>query len=190
MDSALTRIIEMIMFLELAKKPISIAKRIRIGLICLLVSFAVHSQPASSKSINKYLPGIHALSTKDLLKNWALSTCLSLAAKDISDRNDAAFSAGLYARQEYQPAAVLSPLENLAKIYVAKQYSDGITDTEYNTLKCIDLYNSKTLDELAAAMATIRPGRFKEAIDPVENPQFNEIKRKWPDLFPENPRGR
>ena len=95
---------------------------------------------------------IRSYSQKDLLKNWALSVCLATVAKDAGDREDADVTASAYMEFGRQRIEAYDELRKLAGRYAARKYA-GSVPSEFNTMKCIDLYNSAELDRLAARLA-------------------------------------
>lgn len=87
-------------------------------------------------------------SQKQLLKNWALSACLATVATDPASRADANATASAYLEFGRQPLEAYQELRQLVERYLQRKYSGSI-DSKFNTMKCIDLFNSKELDILA-----------------------------------------
>jgi hypothetical protein len=94
-------------------------------------------------------PGAARYSQKLLLKNWALSACLSIVATDDVARADANATAGAYLEYGHQPIEAYEELRKLAEQFAGRQYS-GSVPSRFNTMKCIDLFHSRALDRLTA----------------------------------------
>jgi hypothetical protein len=99
----------------------------------------------------------HAQSTESysqpaLLKNWALSVCLATVAKDAADRQDANATASAYLEFGHQPIEAYDKLRALAEQYASKKYGGSI-QSDFNTMKCIDLFHSKELNDLAGKLS-------------------------------------
>jgi hypothetical protein len=92
-------------------------------------------------------------SQKTLLKNWALSVCLAKVAKNTELKEDANATASAYMEFGKQPIEAYDALRALAERYSQRKYS-GAVQSEFNTMKCIDLLHSKELEALAAKWAT------------------------------------
>jgi hypothetical protein len=92
-------------------------------------------------------------SQKTLLKNWALSVCLAKVAKNAEFKDDANATAGAYMEFGKQPIEAYDALRALADRYAQRQYS-GAVQSEFDTMKCIDLWHSKELEALAGQWAT------------------------------------
>lgn len=91
-------------------------------------------------------------SQKDLLKNWALSACLAITASDEKAKADANATAGAYMEFGHQGTEAYDALRALAEKYAARHYG-GSVPSEFNTMKCIDLYHSAELSKLTAKLA-------------------------------------
>jgi hypothetical protein len=91
-------------------------------------------------------------SQKDMLKNWALSRCLASVYADPAVKSDANATAAAYLEFGHQPMAAYEALDALVDSY-AKRKLSGSVPSHFNTMKCIDLYNSKELDVLAGKWA-------------------------------------
>lgn len=118
-------------FVGAAMKPLAM---ITSGLLILL------SQPGFTKS-----SPIEQYSQKTLLKNWALSRCLSQAYMDENVRADANASASAYLEFGSQPIEVYAELDKLIEKYLHATYKGSIT-SDFNTMKCIDLFHSAELE--------------------------------------------
>jgi hypothetical protein len=92
-------------------------------------------------------------SQRVLLKNWALSTCLGKIANNETMQKDAAATAGAYLEFGSQGPEVYEQISLLIQKYVKRRYQ-GAATSEFNTMKCIDLYHSKALDSL---LSRIKP---------------------------------
>lgn len=86
-------------------------------------------------------------SQKDLLKNWAHSICIAQISRDTYNREDAGKTAAAYLEYGKQPLEAYDELRSLVKKYVQFEYA-GATGSNFDTMKCIDLYNSKELDSI------------------------------------------
>ncbi|MCS0628151.1 type VI secretion system amidase immunity protein Tai4 [Telluria mixta] len=95
-------------------------------------------------------------SQKDLLKNWALSTCLAIVATDPALRADANATASAYMEFGHQAPEAYAALRELAENYAARRYS-GSVEGRFDTMKCIDLFHSRELNSLATRLA--KPSR-------------------------------
>lgn len=93
------------------------------------------------------LPQTSTYSQKTLLKNWALSICLAQVTQDERTAKDAGSTASAYMEFGKQDLVVYDELRTLVTKYVARRYS-GSVPSEFNTMKCIDLFHSKELDRL------------------------------------------
>jgi hypothetical protein len=87
-------------------------------------------------------------SQKSLLKNWAFSVCLAKVSKTPEAKEDANATAGAYMEFGKQPIEAYDALRELADRYARRTYG-GAVQSEFNTMKCIDLLHSKELDALA-----------------------------------------
>lgn len=85
-----------------------------------------------------------SLSQKEILKNWTLSVCLAEISKSEANRADANAAASAYMEAGRQPIEKYAPLRELVKEFTSKNYSGSIK-SDFDTMKCIDLFNSKTL---------------------------------------------
>jgi hypothetical protein len=83
-----------------------------------------------------------------LLKKWALSRCLAKAGADSPPGDDAAKTAAAYLESGTAGIEVYEKLEALARRYLEREYT-GSVKSNYNTMKCLDLYDSDELDRLA-----------------------------------------
>ena len=101
-------------------------------------------------------PMTASYSQKDLLKNWALSTCLAIVATDPALRADANATAGAYMEFGRQAPEAYAALRELAENYAARRYS-GSVEGRFDTMKCIDLFHSRELHSLATRLA--KPSR-------------------------------
>ena len=94
-------------------------------------------------------------SQKTLLKNWALSRCLGQVYTDGKTKEDANASASAYLEFGRQPLEVYETLSHLIDKYANKKYA-GSVHSSFNTMKCIDLFHSKELDELASKFSAAK----------------------------------
>ncbi|HLO77807.1 MAG TPA: T6SS amidase immunity protein Tai4 family protein [Magnetospirillum sp.] len=86
-------------------------------------------------------------SQKVLMKNWALSNCLAIIATTQDARDDANATAAAYLEFGHQPIQAYEQLHALAQQFADRQYA-GSVPSPFNTMKCVDLYNSRELDKL------------------------------------------
>lgn len=109
-------------------------------------------------------PATASYSQKTLLKNWALSVCLAKVAKSVELKEDANATASAYMEFGKLPIEAYDALRDLADRYAHREYS-GAVQSEFNTMKCIDLLHSKELEALAGKWATAPrfPAKSKSA---------------------------
>jgi len=86
-----------------------------------------------------------------LLKNWALSACLAISSKDAGAKADANATASAYMEFGRQRIEAYEELRKLAEKYATLRYSGSIP-SEFNTMKCIDLFHSGELDRLVTKL--------------------------------------
>jgi hypothetical protein len=111
-----------------------------------------HAAPSNGQELRS---PTERYSQKNLLKNWALAVCLAEIAHDVRDRADASAAASAYLEFGKQPLEAYDALRNLAKKFARLDYQGSI-DSEFNTMKCIDLFHSSELDKLAASLSRKR----------------------------------
>lgn len=97
-------------------------------------------------------PMTASYSQTDLLKNWALSACLATVATDPALRADANATASAYMEFGHQAPEAYAALRELAETYAARNYS-GSVEGRFDTMKCIDLFHSRELNNLATRLA-------------------------------------
>lgn len=122
-------------------------------LLSILVFVA--SMSASASATAQPLPQTSQYSQMTLLKNWALSICLAQAARDERTAQDAASTAGAYMEFGRQDLVVYEEIRALVAKYGALEYG-GSVPSEFNTMKCIDLFHSKELDRLTTKATKAR----------------------------------
>ncbi len=83
-----------------------------------------------------------------LLKKWALSRCLAKASADSPAGDDAAKTAAAYLEMGTAEIEVYEKVDALAGSYLKREYT-GSVKSNYNTMKCLDLFDSDELDRLA-----------------------------------------
>ncbi len=117
---------------------------VAISFVMLAVSGQTHAQQAkeqySESMTEKY-------SQKTLLKNWTLSVCLAKISKDPGAKEDANATASAYLEFGLQHIEAYDALRKLAEEYANRKYGGSIK-SDFNTMKCIDLFHSKELDDL------------------------------------------
>jgi hypothetical protein len=82
-----------------------------------------------------------------LLKKWTLSRCLAKAGADSPAGEDAAKTAAAYLERGATGIEIYEKLDALADSYLKREYA-GSVKSHYNTMKCLDLYDSEELDRL------------------------------------------
>lgn len=87
-----------------------------------------------------------------ILKKWTLSRCLSQAAGETPVGDDAAKTAAAYLEMGSARIEVYEKLDGLAKSFLTRPYT-GSVESPYNTMKCIDLFESQELDRMATDAA-------------------------------------
>lgn len=83
-----------------------------------------------------------------VLKKWALARCLAKAGGDTPAGDDAAKTAAAYLEMGSAGMEVYEKIEALAGSYLAREYS-GSVKSSYNTMKCLELFESQELEKLA-----------------------------------------
>lgn len=122
--------------------------RLFISIRFLLLLFVPQAYPADQHS-----PGMtDRRSQKTLLKNWVFCVCLANVSKDSNTREDANSTASAYLEYGRQPIEAYDALRELAEQYANKKYGGSIK-SEFNTMKCIDLFHSKELDKLTEKLS-------------------------------------
>lgn len=125
----------------------------------VVLSFALLAcaAPCMAQEITKEYsaPLTETYSQKTLLKNWALSVCLAAVAKDGAERDDANATASAYLEFGQQKIEAYDALRALALQYANRKYGGSIK-SDFNTMKCIDLFHSKDLDHLVAKVVRQR----------------------------------
>ncbi|MBR0567059.1 hypothetical protein J5J83_13130 [Azoarcus sp. L1K30] len=128
-----------------ALKPAAVA------LILALFAYACPAQ-AQDKQTGAYsVPMTDTYSQKTLLKNWALSVCLAAVTKDADARDDANATASAYLEFGRQGIEAYEALRELAHQYANRKYGGSIK-SDFNTMKCIDLFHSKDLDRMVTKL--------------------------------------
>lgn len=79
------------------------------------------------------------------LKNWALSRCLAKANQGERGGDDAAKSAAAYLEMSTVSIQAYERIDSLVDAYL-KQTHTGSVKSDYNTMKCIALYQSGDLE--------------------------------------------
>jgi len=92
---------------------------------------------------------------KMLMKNWALSTCFARIAEDQATKADAGLTASAYLENSQQDLEDFDKIDKLVEKYLAKKYGGSVA-SNYNTMKCVDLFHSKELDRLAGKLVRRR----------------------------------
>lgn len=118
-----------------------------------VVMFALGDQARAQSTHAFGEPQTEKYSQSALLKNWALSVCLATVAKNVSEREDANATASAYLEFGRQPIDAYDALRALVERYAHRKYGGSIK-SEFNTMKCIDLFHSKDLDALARKLSS------------------------------------
>ncbi len=82
------------------------------------------------------------------LKNFALSTCIAQGYKSGEVTKDSSAAAGGYLELGSFPMEAYAEAASLAKKFLAKEYQ-GKHGEKLTLMKCIDLFNSGELEQLA-----------------------------------------
>lgn len=83
-----------------------------------------------------------------LRKDWAFARCLARTASGQPAGEDAAKSAAALLERASGGMEVYERLESLAARFAGESYA-GSTGARYGVLKCLDLYHSRALDQVA-----------------------------------------
>ena len=118
----------------------------------IMLAFGHHAHAQTGESVNLSQNMTEKYSQKTLLKNWALSVCLAKVSKDTCTREDANATASAYLEFGRQPIEAYDALRELAEQYANRKYGGSIK-SEFNTMKCIDLFHSKELDNLTSKLS-------------------------------------
>lgn len=112
----------------------------RLALI-LSLSVCLVQQASAHMSLTEHY------SQEMLLKNWALSRCLAKTYDNEKVRDDANATASAYLEYGKQSIETYNQLDELVDKYVNLAYG-GSVKSDFNTMKCIDLYHSKELQKM------------------------------------------
>lgn len=108
----------------------------------MLIGFSLaHPASADESATRSY-------SQKVMLKNWVLSRCLAKAYPSEQAKDDAQLTASAYLEFGNAPIEAYEQGELLVDQYLKRSYSGSIKGP-YNTMKCIDLFHGKELENLA-----------------------------------------
>ena len=91
------------------------------------------------------------------LRNYALSVCLANAFPNSPEGKDAAAAAAGYLELGTGPLDAYGAIVQLAREFLARPYA-GQANVSFQTMKCIDLYNSPDLTRLVRKYTT-KPGK-------------------------------
>jgi hypothetical protein len=83
-----------------------------------------------------------------ILKKWALARCLAKAGSNSPAGDDAAKTAAAYLEMGTAGIDTYEKLEALAGSYLEREYTGSVKNS-YNTMKCLDLFESDDLDRMA-----------------------------------------
>jgi hypothetical protein len=113
--------------------------------VIAFATLALAQQAYAQEETGKY-------SQKMLLKNWALSRCLGQVYADEKTKEDANATAGAYLEFGRQPIESYEALSGLIDEYANRKYAGSI-QSDFNTMKCIDLFNSEELEKLVSKLS-------------------------------------
>lgn len=122
-------------------------KNSKVTVACLLTALLAF-QPLAAQPANT---GRGKNDQKILMKNWALSICFARIAQDEQTKKDAGLTARAYLENSQQDVEDFEKIGKLVDEYIALNYG-GSVKSEYNTMKCIDLFHSKKLDQLTTTL--------------------------------------
>jgi hypothetical protein len=112
----------------------------------LLVALALLAAPSSVDAKDTDVRVEY--SAVQYLKNFALSVCISDGYKSEEVVKDSSDAAGGYLEFGGFPMEAYEEAEALGKKYLAREYK-SIHGEKLTLMKCIDLFHSKELDQLA-----------------------------------------
>lgn len=117
---------------------------VTMGFIMLALSGQVNAKQASD-AYTESMTGSY--SQKTLLKNWAFSVCLAQVSNDSGTKADANATASAYLEFGRQRIEAYDALRKIVDQYASRKYG-GSVHSEFNAMKCIDLFHSKQLENL------------------------------------------
>ena len=117
-------------------------KKMTFGVTLLITCFSAWS--AGEVGVSRY-------PQKTLLKNWALSRCLAEVYSDEGTKADANATASAYFEFGVLPVEAYDGVRALISTFSKRKYGGSIK-SEFNTMKCIDLFHSNDLDLLATEL--------------------------------------
>lgn len=117
--------------------------------VALALALALPAQ--LSAQARQLKPMTESYSQRTLLKNWTLSACLAMTANDAATEADANATASAYMEFGRQRIEAYDALRKLAEKYASLSYRGSIP-SEFNTMKCIDLFHSRELDRLVTQL--------------------------------------
>lgn len=122
--------------------------KVALAAVCLVVFTVANPVYGQEDPAPKY-------SQKTLLKNWALSRCLGQVYLNGKPAEDANASASAYLEFGRQPIQAYEAVRVIVDKYANKKYA-GSVRSEFNTMKCIDLFHSKELDVLSSKYSALK----------------------------------
>lgn len=111
-------------------------------MLSLMTVQPIYAQPSNTDTSR--------VGQKNLMKNWALSICFARIAIDERTKKDAGATARAYLENSLQGVEEFEQIGKLVDKYIALKY-DGSDKSNYDTMKCIDLLQSKELDRLVSS---------------------------------------
>ena len=131
--------------------------RLVIAISCSMLLALTQNAPAQAQSpAQGQTYPVYTYSQKTLLKDWALSRCLGRVATDTKSRDDAYATASAYLEFGKQGAEEYDAITALVEKYASKHYGGSIK-SDFNTMKCIDLFQSKELDQFVNKVTRPKP---------------------------------
>ena len=123
-------------------------KFVAIVTMCMLSIASAAEQSASAQYSRSQT---ETYSQNVLLKNWVLSVCFARISKDDQSRSDANATASAYMEFGRQQIEAYDSLRELVEKFTSRKYAGSVA-SEFNTMKCIDLFYSKELDALTSEL--------------------------------------
>ena len=87
-------------------------------------------------------------SANERFRNYAFCACIAEGFKSSEVVSEANAAAGGYVELGAHPIEAYQEAVALARRFLARKYIGKETDAKFTLMKCIDLYNSRELDDL------------------------------------------
>ncbi len=81
-------------------------------------------------------------------RNYAFCACIAEGFKSSEVVSEANAAAGGYVQLGSHPIEAYQEAVSLARTFLARKYTGKETDAKFTLMKCIDLYNSRELEDL------------------------------------------